>query len=98
VADFLKLVVTPWAEVALESASVVAAFAAAYYWYQSTKVRAPYEDNGDFCIIDEDAEGRFDVLETAKLQVRLNKPAALCAGASAFFQALALLAHVIISK
>jgi hypothetical protein len=84
-----------YVQIVLQFASVIAALFSAHYWYQSSVAHAPYVDRGQFVISDTDSKGQYDVLETAKIQVRLNKPAALWAAATAALQGLALIVHVI---
>lgn len=82
----------------LQAAAVIAAAVSAFYWYCSATARVPYVDHGGFIIFDDDKRGKYDVLETSKLQVKLNVPAALWATAAAGLQGLVVIAQIINSN
>lgn len=81
--------------------SAGAAFVAAYFWYRSTTVLAPYEpdkhkDEPSYGSMVLDRNGElFDGATTAALQAQANKRGALAAGAAAAIQGVALLIQAI---
>ena len=91
-----------WIVIALNVISAVAAFIAAFYWYRSTVVMAPFEPEAHKgepsygSMVLEASDGKlYDGAGTDALRTKANRVAALSAGVAALFQGISMLLQAV---